>query len=142
MRQFVVPQFIDVEVKVLGPINVRQFVIMLAAVLIDALIYSFVDMGLFILISVFILGIAAVFAFAKVNGRPIHYFLLNFLQTSVSTKIRVWYKDAKILKKESKQKKKEKKEGQAPPRPQLTGSRLSQLSLIVDTGGRYQGNLK
>jgi len=142
MRQFVVPQFIDVEVKVLGPINVRQFIIMLAAVLIDALIYSFVDLGLFILISVFILGIAAIFAFAKVNGRPIHYFLLNFLQTSVSTKIRVWYKDAKMLKKENKQKKKEDKEGQAPPRPRLTGSRLSQLSLIVDTGGRYQGNLK
>ncbi len=142
MRQFVVPQFIDVEVKVLGPINVRQFIIMLAAVLIDALIYSFVDLGLFILISVFILGIAAIFAFAKVNGRPIHYFLLNFLQTNVSTKIRVWYKDVKMLKKENKQKKKEEKEGQVPPRSRLTGSRLSQLSLIVDTGGRYQGNLK
>ncbi len=142
MRQFVVPQFIDVEVKVLGPINVRQFIIMLAAVLLGALFYPLVDMSLFILIFIVILGVAAIFAFAKVNGRPIHYFLLNFLQTSVSTKIRVWYKDAKILKKENKQKKKEKEDGQAPSRPRLTGSRLSQLSLIVDTGGRYQGNLK
>ncbi|NCF75088.1 MAG: hypothetical protein GWO87_01195 [Xanthomonadaceae bacterium] len=139
MRQFVVPQFIDVENKIFGPITIRQFILLMVALLLSIVFYKFVDFISFIFISIFIFGIASIFAFSKVNGRPIHYFLLNFIQTSTRPKMRVWCKDFGILEFKSRIIKKEKNEEVVSYRPKiLEKSKLSKLSLIVDTGGRYQ----
>lgn len=83
-----------------------------------------------------IFAIAIVFAALKINGKPFHYFLLTIFQTLKRPTLKIWskqfsYRDIKI-----------EKEKKAPPviytkRP-LTASRLTQLSLIVDTGGTYQ----
>ena len=48
MQQFTVPQFIDVEDKVIGPITVRQFIIMLAGFLAIAICYKLLDFAAFI----------------------------------------------------------------------------------------------
>ena len=71
-EQFVVPQFLDVEAKIIGPITGRQFVILLATILAEFLIYSIFLNILFMLIfgiPTFALGI--IFAFVKVNGQPL-----------------------------------------------------------------------
>ena len=41
-QQFVVPQFLDVETKIIGPVTMRQFLILLTTLLIEFLIYRFV----------------------------------------------------------------------------------------------------
>ena len=140
MQQFVVPQFIDVEDKVIGPITVRQFIIMLVGAGLIFIAYKLADFALFLLEGITIAMITFVVAFIKVNGRPIHYFLLNFIQTSMRSRLRVWnrtYSDAE-LKGYSKEK--------APVLPtkivtknKVRASRLAELSLIVDTGGIYEG---
>ncbi|MEA2088629.1 MAG: PrgI family protein [Patescibacteria group bacterium] len=140
MRQFVVPQFIDIENKIFGPITIRQFILLMCALLLSIIFYKFVDFLLFLLLSAFIFGIASIFAFTRVNGRPIHYFLLNFIQTSIRPKRRVWCKDFGIA--EFKSRIADKKDAEKEvvlSRPKiLVKSKLSKLSLIVDTGGRYQ----
>ncbi len=142
MRQFVVPQFIEVESKVFGPITVRQFVLLMVALLISVLFYKFVDFLLFIIITVIDFGIAIVFGFAKVNGRPIHYFIINVFQVSIIPKKRMWCKDFSLNEiKERMEMKKIKEEEKHLPAPKpLKKSKLSELSLVVDTGGRYQGD--
>ena len=143
MRQFVVPQFIDIENKILGPITIRQFILLMGALLLSTVFYKFVDFIMFLILSAMMFGIASIFAFTRVNGRPIHYFLLNFIQTSIRPKRRVWCKDFGIA--EFRTRIAEKKDGKKEvvlPRPKiLEKSKLSKLSLIVDTGGRYQGEV-
>ncbi|MCD4706025.1 PrgI family protein [bacterium] len=143
MRQFVVPQFIDIENKILGPITIRQFILLMGALLLSTVFYKFVDFIIFILLSALMFGIASIFAFTRVNGRPIHYFLLNFIQTSIRPKRRVWCKDFGIDEFRARiAEKKNKDEKVVLFHPKiLKKSKLSKLSLIVDTGGRYQGEV-
>lgn len=139
MQQFVVPQFIDVEDKVIGPITVRQFVILLVAGLLLFVAYRLSDLALFIVWLLVLGGSALILAFAKVNGRPIHYFFLNFLQTSRRARLRIWNKQQKSFE----QRNAKQQRDELPPRvalkPRVGSSRLAELSLVVDTGGMYQG---
>ena len=140
MQQFVVPQFIDVEDKVIGPITVRQFIIMLVGGGLIFVAYKLADFALFLAEMVVISVLTFVFAFIKINGRPIHYFLLNLTQTSKRPKLRVWQKifSSAELKTYTKTKK-----VKLPPeirtKNKVRASRLAEMALIVDTGGVYQG---
>lgn len=139
MRQFVVPQFIDVEDKILGPITTRQFVLLLATGMLVALTYRLADFALFVLFGVIEIGIGTTFAFVKVNGQPFHYFALNLLQTSLRPALRIWNKE--LSREEVKELIKTPPPPPPPPAPKkeaLTRTKLSELSLVVNTGGAYK----
>ncbi|HBS00252.1 TPA: hypothetical protein DEA19_04475, partial [Candidatus Uhrbacteria bacterium] len=81
-QQFVVPQFLDVETKIIGPVTMRQFLILLTTLLIEFLIYRFVlNIVVVIVLGVPILALGVIFAFAKVNGQGFHFVVLNMVQT-------------------------------------------------------------
>ena len=140
MNQFVVPQFIDVEDKIFGPITTRQFLILLVAGLVVFLGYRFGDLGTFIIFLVTVGGGSLVFAFVKVKGQDFHYFLLNVFQTIRKPSLRIWRKqfsssDLNYWRK------------QMPAVPEVTASRqqakhqrIRDLSLVVNTGGYYRGD--
>lgn len=139
--QFVVPQFLDVEAKIIGPITGRQFIIILVTIGVEFVIYTvFLNLVVLILLGVPVLVIGAVFAFAKVNGQPFHYIAINMIQTLRRPSVRVWDKglaDSQI--KESLKKEKEAPPPAPPPsKGALESSRLSEMSLVVNTGGVYQ----
>jgi hypothetical protein len=140
MQQFIVPQFIDVEDKIIGPITTRQFIVILAGFLLVAVFYKIFDFSLFVTLSLLTLLITGVFAFLKINGRPFHYFVLNLFQTLKRPKLRVWRnmsllfgddyaiegsRFVPVIKEISDK--------------HYTTSRLAELSLIVDTKGAYSG---
>jgi hypothetical protein len=139
MNQFVVPQFIDVEDKIIGPITTRQFLIILATLLIDFVAYKLATFVFFIFLFLIITGFGIVLAFAKVNGQPFHLFLLNLVQTLKRPKLRVWF--VPLIAAELKA-----SAVSAPPPPpkveaskeRPTASRLSDLALLVNTGGVYK----
>ncbi|MFA5021870.1 MAG: PrgI family protein [Patescibacteria group bacterium] len=140
MQQFVVPQFIDVEDKVIGPITVRQFIILLVGGGLIFVSYKLADFTLFLLEFVIIGLVTFVVAFIKINGRPIHYFLLNIIQTLKRPRKQVWQKlfSNSELKGYAKT-----KTPTLPPqirtKNKVRASRLAELALVVDTGGIYQG---
>lgn len=137
MQQFTVPQFIDVEDKIIGPITVRQFIIMLVAVLLIAGAYKLFDFMLFLTFAIPVFGIACIIAFVKINGAAFHYFLLNIVQTLKKPRLRVWRKDDTLgaaLEIENPA-----PVAAVPERHRYSASRLNELSLIVDTQGSYQG---
>ena len=137
-NQFVVPQFIDVEDKIIGPITTRQFVIILVMFLVGTIVYKLADLTLMLVINVPLAIFSLVLAFVKVNGVPFHFFLLNVLQTLKRSPIRVWNKnlsDAEIIALSQ-------VELPPPPAPKIykeapPTSRLNQLALVVNTGGVY-----
>jgi len=139
MQQFTVPQFIDVEDKIIGPITTRQFLIILAGGILVAILYKVFDFSLFVTSTVFVGIICFTFAFIKINGRPFHFFILNVVQTLKKPNLRVWQMvDNQMSAVEA--------EVFLPPEiiPKkninLKTSRLDQMSLIVDTYGQYRGD--
>lgn len=142
MNSFVVPQFIDVEAKIIGPITLRQFVISLIGGFGVVIAYKFFDTGLFIISLLVIGGIVFLFGFFKVNGRAFHLFLLSVLQTIKRPGIRVWRPSPNAQVKNlastgeiGNMDELQKKSGQP-----LNKSRLQELSLVVDTGGVYKSD--
>src|SRR6056297_377391 len=126
MQQFVVPQFIQVEDKILGPITVRQFVILLVFVLIEFVTYKLADFGLFLIITLPLLIFTIVLAFVKINGKPFHFFLLNFIVTVKRSRIRVWNHKENIVYNLQYPKKKEKEKIKSAPT--LKQQQVSDLS--------------
>lgn len=138
--QFTVPQFIDQEDKIIGPITVRQFIILIVASILVAVMYLILRFWYFVAAAVIIYGLSGVLAFMKVNGRPFHFFLISIIERTKKPNKRVWNKD--LSKDELKHYVKVKKEEPkvAPTRKKrLNTSQLSQLALIVDTSGTYGG---
>jgi len=138
MQQFTVPQFIDVEDKIIGPVTTRQFVIMLVAGLLIFILYKLLTFWFFVFFGVLIFVVSSVIAFVRINGQPFHFFMLNILQTWRSPKLQIWDKTVpdEVLREQLK----------TPPPPQrqitprkgiVTTSRLTEITLIVDTGGVY-----
>ncbi len=137
--QFVVPQFIDVEDKILGPITVRQFVILMAGGMLLVILFKILNLAAFLLFGVPILFAALTLAFAKVNGQPFHFFLLNLVQTLRRPSLRVW--DKSVSSAEAKLKIKVVEVPPPPPpvrKKPVDISHLQELSLVVNTGGVYR----
>lgn len=140
-EQFVVPQFLDVESKIIGPVTARQFIIMIVIVMLEFLIYRlFLNLFVVLGLGIPVLGVGLIVAFAKVNGQPFHYMLLSMIQTFRRPFIRVWDKtvDETQLKENLKQNIKiTRTVAPAIRKKSLEGSHLSDLSLVVNTGGAY-----
>ncbi len=135
MQQFAVPQFIDTEPKVLGPVTVRQFIMFLIAGLFIFIEYKLADFALFLLEAILTAGVTILFAVVKINGRPFHFFLLNLIRSNTRPALRLWRHAELAFKPE--QVVAHKTVSLAPAR-KVTEERLSHLALVVDTGGAYK----
>lgn len=136
--RYVVPQFIDVEDKIIGPLTTRQFLILLVTTGIMFLQYKLADFGLFLVIGIPTFALGGIFAFFRVNGQPFHFFLLNMVQTFRRPGLRIWNKeqtDSELLDII--------RQPPPPPPPKrirkdpLAATKLTELSLVVNTGGVY-----
>lgn len=137
--QFTVPQFIEVEDKIFGPITVRQFVILLVDFGLVFGFYKLFDFALFLLTGIPLFGIGVVLAFVKINGQPFHFFLLNLIQTLRKPKLRIWNKEWSDAEIKAALTAPEVKLPPPPPKKApIEASRLSELSLVVNTGGVYR----
>lgn len=88
--QFQVPQFIDTEDKLVGPLSVRQFIYLVVAAGISMILYFSVRAWLWIILSVPILGFGAGMAFIKINGRPFAKFLMASISYYWKPQTYVW----------------------------------------------------
>lgn len=139
-EKFIVPQFIDAEDKIFGPITVRQFLMMIAGVVFIFLSYKLSDFALFLFQTVVTVILVFTFGFYKVNGAPFHVYALNLIETLKQPAVRIWRKEyIKVETFRNREETKKKKEYVVPKKEFVTGKKLSELSLIIDTGGVYKG---
>ncbi len=126
----------------MGPVTARQFLILMVTAMVDGIAYGIFDKVLWIIVTIPIAGIGLTIAFVKVNGQQFHYFFLNIVSYMRRAKLRVWRKGYS----------EEELRGFAlyiPPPPPVArehkdfvaSSRLSELSLVVNTGGAYKSEL-
>lgn len=88
--RFQVPQFVDIEDKIIGPFTLKQFLMYVVAVMVLIPVYVFSDLSLFLTIALPVVGIAAAFAHVKVNGRSLSTVLFNAFSFYSQGQLYVW----------------------------------------------------
>lgn len=140
--RYLVPQFLEIEPRIIGPVTIRQFLILMYAAFVDFIVWKLLSntyqntaLGIMFVHTMLLV----ILAFAKVNGQSFHYFILNIVRTFKKPRLRIWTKlKVKSLPKEEPIEEKLIN----PTKPLPPKSHLSDLSLMVDTGGAYNVDVK
>lgn len=94
--RFQVPQFIDVEDKIFGPLTFKQFVYLAGSVGLAVIFWAFLPKFIAVLIGLPVIGFGALLAFYKVNGKP----FVNVVEAAVKyffgAKLYLWKKVDKV----------------------------------------------
>lgn len=91
-----VPQFIEVEDKIFGPLTLKQFIYLAGGVGICAIIFLYVPLIFAILLVLPVAGLALALAFYKINGKP----FIDVLEAGVSyflgRRLYIWKKENRV----------------------------------------------
>jgi len=69
--RYQVPQFIEIEDKIFGPLTFKQFVYIAGGGGICLILFTLLPLFLVVIIGIPIMGFAVALAFFEVNGRPL-----------------------------------------------------------------------
>ena len=90
--QFQVPQFIDREAQVVGPLTFRQFSFLAVAGGAAFILYFFAPLVIFVPATVVLAGIGLLAAFVQVGGKSLPALFVDFLNFQMGGKIYYWKK--------------------------------------------------
>lgn len=89
--QFRVPQFIDMEDKIVGPLTLKQFGYILGAAGFSFLIWTFIPIRIVAIILIIpVAGLFLALAFVKINNRSFGEILENAFKYYTNSKIYTW----------------------------------------------------
>jgi len=95
--RFQVPQFIEVEDKIFGPLTFKQFIYVAGGGGVCLVLFTFLPKFLAILISLPVAGLALALAFYKVNEKPFINMVEAFLTYTITNKLYIWRKEDKKI---------------------------------------------
>jgi hypothetical protein len=125
--QFKVPQFIDVEDKLFGPLTFKQFAYLAGGAGICFVSYRLLPIYASIPIMLPVAGLALLLTFYRINGQPFIYYLQASIVYLTGSKLYVW--------KQRQQKKKLEQKVQTEAKqviPTLSDSKLRDLAWSLD----------
>ena len=93
--QYQVPQFIEIEDKIFGPLTFKQFVYVAGGAGMCFLAYRFIPMPFSLLIIAPLGGFSGALAFYKVNNRPFIDAVESAIRFFLGTKLYLWEKREK-----------------------------------------------
>jgi hypothetical protein len=76
--QFQVPQFTELEDKIIGPFTLKQFLYILGAAFILFILFKLVNLFVFVILSIPIIVLTIALAFVKINNQPFISLIKNF----------------------------------------------------------------
>jgi len=129
--QFAVPQFTDVEDKLIGPLTLKQFLILMATGGVVLMFYSILKISIFFFffaLPVTLLGVAL--AFGKFNGRPLYGYGGAFLNYISRPQVRIFRREEPVVTISFKSEKKVQTGPVAPIEP--NESRLKKIAYLLD----------
>lgn len=127
--RFQVPQFIEIEDKVVGPLTIKQFMYLAGGAGMAFVIYRFLPLFIAIFIIAGIVGLSLALAFYKVNNKPFIDILEAGFSFYTGRKLYIWKK------KDKKIEPREEKSASTPKQvyvPRLSDSKLKELSWSLD----------
>ncbi|MEK7180849.1 MAG: PrgI family protein [Patescibacteria group bacterium] len=88
--QFQVPQFIETEDKIIGPLSLKQFFYLGAVAAVGFALFFIIVFWLWLIIMLFVGGLGLSMAFIKINGRPLSKILLSGMKFYWQPQTFVW----------------------------------------------------
>lgn len=136
--QFQVPQFIEVEDKLFGPLTLKQFIYVAGGVGISIVIYYLMPIKfLAILLSIPFLVFSFALAFYKINSKPFIFTLEAAVSYWLRSKLYIWKKGIKKIEPKNASPKEEVSIDSLIA-PRLSDSKLKDLSWSLDINERVQ----
>ncbi len=134
MGQYQVPQFIEIEDKIFGPLTLKQFIYLAGAGGLILIFFSLLPLWLTVIFGIPVAALGAALAFYQVNGRPFIFVLEHAFGYLVGSKLYLWMqRDSKA---QVQQAAAGKPEGL--PVPKLSESKLRDLSWSLNIKDRAQ----
>ncbi len=128
--RFQVPQFIEVEDKIFGPLTFKQFIYLGGGAGISGVLFLLIPKIFAFILSVPVVIFALALAFYKVNERPFIDILEYFFKYTVGPKLYIWKKEEKKpVAKTSSERQKDIEEVYV---PKLSDSKLKDLTWQLD----------
>lgn len=98
--RYQVPQFIEVEDKIFGPLTLKQFLYVGGGLALGFLIWKFIPIKfLAIIVATPVVLFFMALAFYKVNNKPFIFTIENAIQYFISNKLYIWKKEEKKIQK-------------------------------------------
>lgn len=135
---FKVPQFIEVEDKIFGPLTFKQFVYLVGGAGACFLLWTFLPHLLALPLILPVAGLALALAFYKVNNRPFVVLLEAYFHYALGSKLYLWRKSPKQTG-ASGLKPTPIKDRPGLNVPVLTGSKLRDLAWSLDVNENVNG---
>lgn len=88
--RFEVPQFIEVEDKIIGPFTWKQFIYLAGGVGLLIVLYFTLPFFLFALLGIPLGALSGFLAFHRINNRPFSIFLESVVNYMTHTKLYLW----------------------------------------------------
>jgi len=129
--RFQVPQFIEVEDKLFGPLTFKQFIYVAGGVGVAVVLFLFLPKFLAIIIALPIVLFAAALAFYKVNDKPFINVVEAFVKYTLTNKLYIWKKEDKVVDSKQMTADREKPIEQIYV-PKLSDSKLKELTWSLD----------
>lgn len=134
-----IPQFIEHEAKIIGPLTFKQFFTMAFALIICLFLWAMIpSITIFIICSVVIVGGTATFTFVKIGGRPFSTVFKNFLAFSFLSSKKYLWKKKKPISLPVSAKKTEQKPRKTEIKEEKKGLKMQSESKLADIKSRIE----
>jgi hypothetical protein len=126
--RYQVPQFIDVEDKIVGPLTLKQFVYLAGGAGMCFVIYTYVPLLVAIPLILIVAGLSTSLAFYKINNKPFIDFVESAFMFYTKQNLYIWKKEQKkVVKKDEIE-----KDPNKVFVPRLSESKLKEMSWSLD----------
>ncbi|MEK7136029.1 MAG: PrgI family protein [Patescibacteria group bacterium] len=89
---FQVPQFIEIEDKIVGPFTFKQFLYLAGGIGLSFILYAFLPLMVAIIPIIVVMALAISLTFFKINNRPFVFTLESAIFYFVRSKLYLWNK--------------------------------------------------
>jgi len=134
--RFTVPQFIEHEAKIVGPLTLKQFIFIGTAGAICVALYFLIGQKsffLFLLLSIIVLAVGVGLAFLKIGGQSLPKMIVSFFHFISGSKLYIWKrKNMPIIISKKIELKKEGEETESSPKI-VKSSQLEKMRTKIET---------
>jgi hypothetical protein len=135
--RFQIPQFIEIEDTIFGPLSFKQFVYLVGGGGIAYVLYRLLPLFVALLFIIPVLSLAGALAFYQINGKPFIHTLEAAFHYSKKKKLYLWQKST--AKQQPQETKKEVRGAYNPITvPRLSESRLKDMSWSLEVEKRLE----
>ena len=135
------PQFIEIEDKIIGPFTWKQFLYLAGGVGGSVMAWLFIPKIIAVVLIAILMGLSAALAFYKYNKRPFIILLESWVNYTFRSKLYIWKKRESTVQEPSLEEEAEALINPTVYVPKMSDSKLKDLSWALDIDHRERGEV-